>query len=912
MRNHSLIRTLCAAGIVLLSAFAALADPGSIMTTLPSCGMVNGNVQYQSESDLYIHGGLPNGSYYVRVIVPGGKNGSPDKDLGSSSPNVALQVVNGLWSSPIAGAVLSGNCLQVISVLPGNAFNSTSNAGGEYQVEISTASDFSNGNSKSDNFKMANTPIDPGPSCDTTDATICAGQNTTLSATVFISATTNASVNYNWTDPNGATVGSGTSGGGTVTLSLTAPTLAGAYTLTLTDPNSGKSSECTSQLTINPLPNVGILVDGATTFCQGGSVTLTATGGVSGQYLWSDGETSDSIVVTSSGTFTVSWTDANACSKTSDPVSVVVNPLPNVVITPSGPTTFCQGGSVTLTASGATSYSWSTGSTDDHITVSSSGTYTVTGTDGNGCVNQASVTVTVNPLPNVTIGASGPTTFCQGGSVVLTASGAKSYLWSTGATADHITVTASGTYSVTGTDANGCSNGASTSVTVNPLPHVSITPNGPTTFCQGGSVTLTASGAVSYLWSTGATSSQITVSATGIYSVTGTDANGCSNSASIGVVVNPLPTITITAGGPTTFCAGGSVTLTASGGVSYLWSNGSTSNQITVNSSGTFSVVGTDANGCSNGAGPVTVTVNPNPAVSIAPTGPTTFCAGASVLLTSSVSGDPNGPFSYQWSLNGAPINGATASSYAASAPGTYTVTVTDSSTTQCSSTSNSVVVSNYIVCACDLTQGAWGSSGGAGTIAGIQAATAAHGPMVIGSGTHTFTLPGTYADAQCLVLRMPANATPAVLPSGAASFGTTSEYPACSTTLKTSKGDPYVNNGKFVDVLFGQTVTLWLGINGSSAQPNLAGVHLCGSMTTQKLKGNVVDPASAPYTFTIPSSVLTWLNANGGATVSNLLALADKALGGGSGLPSLSDINVAVSNVNQGFDSCRALISCN
>ena len=142
--------------------------------------------------------------------------------------------------------------------------------------------------------------------------------------------------------------------------------------------------------------------------------------------------------------------------------------------------------------------------------------------------------------------------------MTLTASGAASYLWSPGGeTTAAITVNAAGTYSVVGTDANGCKNSASQSVTVNPLPTVAITADGPTALCQGATVTLTASGAASYLWSPGGeTTAAITVNAAGTYSVVGTDANGCKNSASQSVTVNPLPTVAITADGPTALCQG--------------------------------------------------------------------------------------------------------------------------------------------------------------------------------------------------------------------------------------------------------------------------------------------------------------------------------------------------------------------
>src|SRR6185503_3023800 len=105
--------------------------------------------------------------------------------------------------------------------------------------------------------------------------------------------------------------------------------------------------------------------------------------------------------------------------------SVTVNPLPTVAIIAGGATTCCTGGTVTLTATGATSYLWSRGGeTTDEITVNASGTYSVVGTDGNGWQNSASQSVTVNPLPTVAISADGPTTFCTGGTVTLTATGA--------------------------------------------------------------------------------------------------------------------------------------------------------------------------------------------------------------------------------------------------------------------------------------------------------------------------------------------------------------------------------------------------------------------------------------------------------------------------------------------------------
>ena len=181
-----------------------------------------------------------------------------------------------------------------------------------------------------------------------------------------------------------------------------------------------------------------------------------------------------------------------------------------------------------------------------------------------------------------------------------------------------------------GTDANGCKNSASQSVTVNPLPTVAITADGPTALCQGATVTLTASGAASYLWSPGGeTTAAITVNAAGTYSVVGTDANGCKNSASQSVTVNPLPTVAITADGPTALCQGATVTLTASGATSYLGARaGRRPRRSRSMRAGTYSVVGTDANGCKNSASQ-SVTVNPLPTVAITADGPTALCQGA-------------------------------------------------------------------------------------------------------------------------------------------------------------------------------------------------------------------------------------------------------------------------------------------
>ncbi|MBP8192107.1 MAG: peptidoglycan DD-metalloendopeptidase family protein [Chitinophagales bacterium] len=374
------------------------------------------------------------------------------------------------------------------------------------------------------------------------------------------------------------------------------PTTAGTYKFQATY----NGITCTQNFDIVTSATATITPSGSITFCQGDSVVLTANSGSS--YLWNNGATTRSITVKATGSFTVKVTFANGSSATSVATSVTVNALPTATISASGNTTFCQGDSVILTASAGSSYLWNNGATTRSITVKNNGSFSVKVTNANNCsATSAATSVTVNALPTATISASGNTTFCQGDSVILTASAGTSYLWNNGATTRNITVKNSGNFSVKVTNANNCSaTSVATSVTVNALPTATISASGNTTFCQGDSVILTASTGSSYLWNNGATTRSITVKNNGNFSVKVTNANNCSaTSAATTVTVNMLPTATTSASGSTTFCQGDSVILTASAGSSYLWNNGATTRSITVKNNGSFTVKVTNANNCS-------------------------------------------------------------------------------------------------------------------------------------------------------------------------------------------------------------------------------------------------------------------------------------------------------------------------
>ena len=543
--------------------------------------------------------------------------------------------------------------------------------------------------------------------------TVVASSNSPICAGTTLNLTASGGTTYAWTGPNGFA-----SADQNPSILNALVTNSGTYSVTVTDANSCISS-AQVVVVVNPLPTV--VASSNSPICAGTTLNLTASGGTS--YAWTgpngfaSADQNPSILnalVTNSGTYSVTVTDANSCVS-SVQIVVVVNPLPTIVA--SGNSPICAGTTLNLTASGGTSYAW-TGpngftSTDQNPSilnalVTNSGTYSVTVTDANSCISSAQVVVVVNPLPTVVASSNNP--ICMGAALNLTASGGTSYAW-TGpngfTSADqnpsilNALVTNSGTYSVTVTDANSCISSAQVVVVVNPLSTVVASSNSP--ICAGTTLNLTASGGTSYAW-TGpngfASADQnpsilnALVTNSGTYSVTVTDANSCVSSVQIVVVVNPLPTIVASGNSP--ICAGTTLNLTASGGTSYAWTgpNGFTSTDqnpsilnALVTNSGTYSVTVTDANSCISSA-QVVVVVNPLPTVVASSNNP--ICMGAALNLTAS------GGTSYAWTgpngFTSADQNPSILNALVTNS-GTYSVTVTDANS--CISSAQVVVVVN-------------------------------------------------------------------------------------------------------------------------------------------------------------------------------------------------------------------------
>jgi hypothetical protein len=395
-------------------------------------------------------------------------------------------------------------------------------------------------------------------------------------------------------------------------------------------------------VTVNPTPATPTITPGGpTTFCAGGSVTLTSSS-ASGNQWYLDGnpiggETNSTYVATASGSYTVIVTALGCPSAPSAATVVTVNPIPPTpTITPGGPTTFCAGGSVTLTSSSASGNQWYLdgnpigGATNQNYVAAAGGSYTVIVT-ALGCPSAASpaTVVTVNPTPPTpTITPSGPTTFCQGGSVTLTSSSASGNQWYLsgnpigGATNQTFIASIAGDYTVIVT-ASGCPSAPSTvtTVTVNPNPSASITTPGTIVSGTAGSASVPDAGAgATYAWSivngtingsAALATVNFTAGAPGTLTlnVTVTSGAGCSTPGTTNVTVTPAPPpVTVTQVNPNNgpFAGGTSVTITGTGflaGASVTFGGNAATSVVVVNST-TIT-----ANTPAHAAGAVNVTV---------------------------------------------------------------------------------------------------------------------------------------------------------------------------------------------------------------------------------------------------------------------------------------------------------------
>jgi len=538
-----------------------------------------------------------------------------------------------------------------------------------------------NGCSDTDNVTVN---IANGVSINTSsNVSICVGDSTPLSAS--------GGVSYTWMPSSGLS-------NANIANPMASPASTTVYELIVTN-NGGCQDTAWVTITVNPLliANAGSDV----TICEGASTNLNASGGIIYAWTPTTGLSNPNIAnpianPTSTTLYTVTVTNANGCTDTSS-VNVTVNPLPTADAGPSS-ASVCPNGTVNLNATGGVSYLWtpSTGLSNANIANpvatmgASSITYTVTVTDANNCT--ASDTIQVIVLNGSNANVSNDTSICIGASVQILATGGTAYSW-TPATGLSNTNTANPTanptsttnYTVTVTNAGGCTSTGDVMVTVNPLPTANAGSN--VSICHGSSTNLSASGGVTYSWTptTGLSNANIAnpianPTITTLYTVNVTNANGCTDTSSVYVTVNPLPTADA---GPssTSICPNGTVNLNATGGVSYVWtpttglSNANIANPVATmgSTSITYTVTVTDANGC---VADDTIRVNVSNGNNANAGNDTSVCTGGNVQLLAT------GGVSYLWTpstgLNNPNIANPIATMGASAS--TYIVTVTDAS----------------------------------------------------------------------------------------------------------------------------------------------------------------------------------------------------------------------------------------
>ena len=529
------------------------------------------------------------------------------------------------------------------------------------------------------------------------------------------------------TSPTGGSFGAGAglsidAGTGTVNLAASAP---GTYTVSYNADIVNCPTTGTTQLTVTR-PITATFGYGAGTYCASSGTTVSASlaaNATAGTFTASPAglninASSGLIALASSqpGTYTITNTvgASGGCAGSAATAQLIVSAPPVASIAAGGPTTFCTGGSVTLTASGGSSYRWSTGATTASISVVANGSYSVTATSTAGCsAASAAVSVTVNPATTATFAYAG-TTYCQSGpapapTITGTTGGTFSAptALSLNATTGVINPAAStpGTYTVAYNVGGSCPSMGTTSVTITAAPVASFAYPA-AAYCAAGpavAVVLPGTSTAGTFSSTNGLSLNTSTgtvlpgtSTAGTYVVTNTLAasSGCAATSSTAtIVINVLPTATLATSGATTFCQGGAVTLTAPAGAGNTYQfqlNGSNIGSATAASysaaaSGTYAVVVTNANGCSATSAATTVVVNPLPAT---PTISAAYGPTATTLASSATSGN-------QFYFNNVAIAGATGQTYVVNGTptslGSYTVRTTNAN--DCTSAASAPLV---------------------------------------------------------------------------------------------------------------------------------------------------------------------------------------------------------------------------
>lgn len=542
-----------------------------------------------------------------------------------------------------SGSICTGSSFVIV---PSGASTYTFSGGSATVSPTSSASYTVTGTSSLGcvgNAAVSSVTVNPNPVITVNSGSICSGGSFTINpsgastytvsgGSFTVSPITNASYTVNGTNSFGCTNSSPAISTVSVqaspTISVNSGSICAGQIFTIVPTGASTYTYSSGSATLSPVASTVVNVSGTSTngcvstasavanitvvslpivavnsgsICAGQVFTLTPSGALTYTFLTG----SNTVAPVSSASYSVIGSNSVGCISLPAVSNVTVYSLPILTVIAT-PTTMmiCNLDPITFTASGASTYTWNGISTglSFSATPSASGIYTLIGTDANGCANVATVPFTVNPLPVVTV-VSTNTFLCLGQNATLTASGGLTYLWSvptvtTATVAVSPSVTSN--YSVTAISAFGCTKTETIAIQVNTLV---VTASSNTVLCNGSSVTLSLSAANSYTWMPGNMSTgsiNITPSVTTTYTYDAADAAQCHHLGFVTVSVNPTPTVTINSN--TLICNGESVTLTAMGASSYSWTSpsGTTGAVIvlTPSSTASYSVVGTDVNGC--------------------------------------------------------------------------------------------------------------------------------------------------------------------------------------------------------------------------------------------------------------------------------------------------------------------------
>lgn len=522
--------------------------------------------------------------------------------------------------------------------------------------------DYGNGLTCSSSFTITVNPIDTVNAG--IDQSVCAGSSVTLSAT--------GATSYSWS-------------GGVQNGVAFVPSISGQYIVTSTN------SVCVGIDTVDIIVNSNPTVSGTAInpLCSNlsGEIAITISSGQAPYtVLWSNGANSNTIQNLSSGIYTVSVTDNNNCIAAASYTISIPSPISLSAVVANSNCTNSATGAIDISVSGGTApyfYTWSNGATIQDLTNLLGGTYTITVTDNNGCTESDSFQITQTTGLSITSNVVNPTCgTTNNGLIDISVFGgtpAYAYLWSNGSSTQDLSSLGTGTYSVSVTDANGCVATVVYTLTA-PIPlSISFTNNNIGCFGDStGYINSNVTGGqspYSYFWNTGANTPNITNVIAGTYTLTVNDAGGCTSTSSVQIYQPQLPLVISAAITPSQ-CFGvnnGSIDIFATGGTvlyNYNWSNGATTQDLQNISSGNYSLILTDGNGCIYD----TAFVVSQPALPL--TSQTSqvnvSCQnGNNGFVNLTVSGGQQ-PYSYNWS------NGQTTQDLFSLSAGTYTLILTD------------------------------------------------------------------------------------------------------------------------------------------------------------------------------------------------------------------------------------------